>query len=119
MSIETKVHVEIERRLNNMKDMDPTTEEYKANNDAVAKLLEKAAEMERIHIEQQNYELNLKRMEEERTDRKVKNGLTALGIVIPPTVALIAGFAYSVMEREVITTSTPAKELLRRALRLS
>lgn len=119
MSIETKVHVEIERRLNDMKDMDPTTEEYKANNDAVAKLLEKATEMERIHIEQQNYELNLRRMAEDLTDRKVKNGLTALSIIIPPTVSLIAGFVWSIVEREEITRSTPVVEMIRRSLRLN
>lgn len=112
MNIENMVNVEIKERLDQMRKMDPTTDEYKATADATLKLIDRAAKMEELNIQ-------LKQVDERRKDRLWDNVMKGFGIAVPPTVALVAGFALSILERTDILASTAPREFVKRALRLS
>lgn len=91
MEIETLLHKEIVRELNELGGMDVGSDAYRAAVDGSAKLLDRAIELEKITVESQEKaenretenELKLKQMKEDRIDRWVKNGLSAAGIVLP------------------------------------
>lgn len=119
MNIETKVYEVIDERTEEMKNLDPTTDEYKANADVALKFIDRAVEIEKIHIEKEANKLKLQQMEDDRKDRKVRNILTGLGIAIPPTVAFVGAVVFSVIERSEIFSGTATREFVKRTLRLS
>lgn len=112
MDIETKVRKELMVLFERMENLDPASDEYKVVEDAAVKLLDRAAKMEELSIK-------IREMDEIRKDRWWERGLRAAGIMIPPAIALIAAFGFSVLERTDTVTSTPAREFMKRALRLS
>lgn len=79
---------EIEQIKNTMEDLALGSEEYKHASEILAKLLDKRNEMVKIeydHLDkkqsrQEENDLKLKQMEDEKKDRRVKNGLTAAKI---------------------------------------
>ena len=88
-SIETKLHVEIDDELEKLVDIEVGTEQHKAAVDDIAKLTDKALEMERLiqndkdlRLREKEQELRLKQMEADERDRLIKNGLTAAGIIV-------------------------------------
>jgi hypothetical protein len=88
-SIETKLHVEIDDELEKLVDIEVGTEQHKAAVDDIAKLTDKALEMERLiqndkdlRLREKEQELRLKQMEADERDRLIKNGLTATGIIV-------------------------------------
>lgn len=88
-SIETKLHVEIDDELEKLVDIEVGTEQHKAAVDDIAKLTDKALEMERLiqndkdlRLREKEQELRLKQMEADERDRLIKNGLTAVGIIV-------------------------------------
>lgn len=119
MNIETKVYELIDERVETMKTLDPTTDEYKANAEVALKFIDRAVEIEKIHIEDEANRLKAQQMEEDLKDRKTRNWLTALGIAIPPVTAVVAACVFSVIERTEIVSNTAPREFLKRALRLS
>lgn len=97
MNVKDLLKEEIERRLESMGEVEETsTDEDKVAVEDLAKLMDRFNEMERIEleyrdkIENRNNEtdLKLKEMREERIDRIVKNSLTG--------VSIIGGFALTV-----------------------
>lgn len=91
MEIETLLHKEIVRELNELGGLDIGSDAYRAAVDGSSKLLDRAIELEKISIDSQekaeNREVEEKlkqtQMKEDRIDRWIKNGLSAAGIVLP------------------------------------
>lgn len=91
MSIKTALTEEIMDEVKELNKMQVGTEEYRNAVDGISKLADKAIELERLEqehkdkVESRNLENDLKLMQmaEDRKDRRVKNGLTAAGIVLP------------------------------------
>lgn len=88
----------IANSLAKLEDMEPGSEGYKELVDTVAKLQDKAIEMERVNIDAKDkaaaqeraikndmleHNLKCEQMNDEHKDRLVKNVLNALGIVLP------------------------------------
>lgn len=119
MNIETMAHAEIEDRLMQMSKLSPSEDEYKAIADVTLKLIDRATKMEELNIQNKEYELKLMQMKEDQKDRKWDHVLRGVGIALPPTVAIVAAVVFSVIERTEIVASTPTKEFMKRALRLS
>ena len=96
MEIETKLHKELSREFDELGKLTPGTDEHKASAEVVTKLMDKAIEIERLHVEKQKDEdcrkteldLKLKQMEGDRKDQLIKNVLNG--------VAIIGGFAVTV-----------------------
>ena len=118
-SIENLVYVELQNRLEQMGNTQPTTEEYKANMGAATELMEHAEKMEALHIQRKEQELKEKQMEQDRKNRKWDRFVDVARITIPPVVALGAACVFSVVERTEIVSGSAPREFLKRALRLS
>ena len=112
-NIETLLHEEIQDGFDALSKMERGTEIHKTTVDEVAKLFDKAIEIEKIEIEAKDkaksreIEASLKRaqMEEDRKDRRVKNGIAIGGIVLPLAVTIWGTFkTFRFEETGTITT---------------
>ena len=95
-NIETLLHEEIQDGFDALSRMERGTDIHKTTVDEVAKLFDKAIEIEKIEIEAKDkakareIEARLKQaqMEEDRKDRRFKNGIALGGIVLPLAVTI-------------------------------
>ena len=112
-NIETLLHEEIQDGFDALSRMERGTETHKTTVDEVAKLFDKAIEIEKIEIEAKErakareIEASLKRaqMEEDRKDRRVKNGIAIGGIVLPLAVTICGTFKTLKFEEEGTVTT--------------
>ena len=112
-NIETLLHEEIQDGFDALSRMERGTEIHKTTVDEVAKLFDKAIEIEKIEIEAKDkaksreIEASLKKaqMEEDRKDRRVKNGIAIGGIVLPLAVTIWGTFKTLKFEEEGTVTT--------------
>ena len=112
-NIETLLHEEIQDGFDALSKMERGTEMHKTTVDEVAKLFDKAIEIEKIEIEAKDkaksreIEASLKRaqMEEDRKDRRFKNGIAVGGIVLPLAVTIWGTFKTLKFEEEGTVTT--------------
>ena len=112
-NIETLLHEEIQDGFDALSRMERGTEIHKTTVDEVAKLFDKAIEIEKIEIEAKEkakareIEASLKRaqIEEDRKDRRVKNGIAIGGIVLPLAVTIWGTFKSLKFEEEGTVTT--------------
>ena len=112
-NIETLLHEEIQDGFDALSRMERGTEIHKTTVDEVAKLFDKAIEIEKIEIEAKEkakareIEESLKRaqMEEDRKDRRFKNGIAVGGIVLPLAVTIWGTFKTLKFEEEGTVTT--------------
>ena len=112
-NIETLLHEEIQDGFDALSKMERGTEIHKTTVDEVAKLFDKAIEIEKIEIEAKEkakareIEESLKReqMEEDRKDRRFKNGIAVGGIVLPLAVTIWGTFKTLKFEEEGTVTT--------------
>ena len=89
MSIKSLVDEEIRSEIEEISKIEVGSEKHKASVDALAKLLDKSIELERLDAEaQEKYEsriaeneLKMKQLKDEKRDRIVKNVLTGVSVV--------------------------------------
>lgn len=112
-NIETLLHEEIQDGFDALSRMERGTEMHKTTVDEVAKLFDKAIEIEKLEIEAKErekareIEASLKRaqMEEDRKDQRVKNGIAVGGIVLPLVVTIWGTFKTLKFEEEGTVTT--------------
>ena len=112
-NIETLLHEEIQDGFDALSKMERGTEIHKTTVDEVAKLFDKAIEIEKIEIEakekakSREIEASLKKaqMEEDRKDRRFKNGIDVGGIVLPLAVTIWGTFKTLKFEEEGTVTT--------------
>ena len=112
-NIETLLHEEIQDGFDALSKMERGTEIHKTTVDEVAKLFDKAIEIEKIEVEAKEkakareIEASLKRaqIEEDRKDRRVKNGIAIGGIVLPLAVTIWGTFKSLKFEEEGTVTT--------------
>lgn len=96
MAIRNLLELEIEEEFNKLSEMNPGTEEYKVTVDGLTKLLDRSIEIDKHRDELDEKKENRKidndykskQVEDENRDRKIKNGLTLAGIVIPSVITI-------------------------------
>ena len=112
-NIETLLHEEIQDGFDALSKMERGTEIHKTTVDEVAKLFDKAIEIEKIEIEAKDKaksreieeKLKLAQIEEDRKDRRVKNGIALGGIVLPLAVTIWGTFkTFRFEETGTVTT---------------
>ena len=89
MSIQRLLREEIESEFKELSKITPGGEDYKVTVDGIAKLMDRAIEMEKNEIDRQDRidardsenELKTKQMEDEKKDRFVKNLLAGVGTI--------------------------------------
>ena len=101
-NIETLLHEEIQDGFDALSKMERGTEIHKTTVDEVAKLFDKAIEIEKIEIEAKD---KAKAREEDRKDRRVKNGIAIGGIVLPLAVTIWGTFKTLKFEEEGTVTT--------------
>ena len=112
-NIETLLHEEIQYGFDALSKMERGSEIHKTTVDEVAKLFDKAIEIEKIEVEAKEkakareIEASLKRaqMEEDRKDRRFKNGIAIGGIVLPLAVTIWGTFKTLKFEEEGTVTT--------------
>ena len=96
MSVKALLNDEIKDEIEQLRKVELGSDQHKIAADALAKLLDKSIEMDKLDLEYQDRfeareaenELKQKEIEDEKKDRKVKNVLTG--------VSVIGGFALTV-----------------------
>ena len=91
-TVETLLHEELKTRLEELKDMDASSEEYKATVDNIMKLMDRGIKIDELNLEdlKQEREVNVKmsQMKEDHKDRFWKHILEACGIGLPAGLAI-------------------------------
>lgn len=120
-NIEQLLDQEIASQFEAIKDLELGSEEYKAGIDAIAKLLDKKAELEKINVDASDKSLNRaqaqlnhvnemrlrqEQMDEEKKDRRWRNWLGVAGIAIPSLIT-VWGTLKSLKFEETGTITTP------------
>lgn len=96
MNIKDLLSEEIESEFKELKSMDLGSEKYKTTVDGLTKLVDRAIEIEKTEIENDekvtsreiDNDFKSQQMEDERKDRLVRNGIAIAGIVIPTAVTI-------------------------------
>ena len=91
MKIETLLHEEIESEFECLDSLEVGTEQYKVTVDGIAKLVDRAIEIDKLNLEaeekaknrEKDSEFKQQQMEEEKKDRLIRNCISAAGVVIP------------------------------------
>lgn len=113
MSIERLLKEEIKTELTELSKIDLGTEEYKVTVDGLAKLMDRALEIEKVNLEfderamsrEDDFKLKSKQLEEEQKNRKIGNYIAVAGIVVP-TVVTVWGTIKSIKFEENGTITT-------------
>ena len=107
MSMTTKLHVEIEDRLDDISRLDPTTKEYTAAVDSMTKLTDRAIEIEKLEISETQ---NKNQIKDDRKSRLVRNCIDAGAVVLPLLVTIWGAKAsFKFEENGTITTGVGRK----------
>lgn len=109
MSMTTKLHVEIEDRLDDISGLEPTTKEYAMAVDSMIKLMDRAIEIEKLEASETQ---NEKQMKEERKARLIKNLIDIGAIVLPLGVTLWGVKASLYFEDENTVTTTVGRKFM-------
>lgn len=126
MRNETMLHEEIQSELEELSKIEVGSEKYKVAVDGVAKLMDRAIEIDKLNADAQEkaesreteIDLKMRQMDEDKKDRKVRNILTALSIGVPAGVS-IWGTLKTLKFEEVGTVTTMAgREHLRKIFNL-
>lgn len=94
--LETLLNEEIKDEFSEVSKLEVGSDKYKVAVDGLAKLCDRAIELEKIKSEQEfkreqhEVETRMKeeQIKEENKDRKIKNGLTAAGIGVPAALTI-------------------------------
>lgn len=124
MRIETKLHEEIAKELEELGKMQLGTEEYKGTVDGVSKLMDRAIEIEKLDIETQDKadarhteeDLKLKQMRDENKDRIVKNCISVLSFVVPTIVTIWGTIKTIEFEKEGTITTIMGRGFINKLL---
>lgn len=124
MSVKRLMKEEIKKELGDLKTTQLGTDEYKTTIDGITKLADRVLEIEKLETEQAEraidreveLELKEKQMEEERKDRKIKNVLTAAGIVIPTGVTIWGTLKSFKFEQEGTITTIMGRGFINKLL---
>lgn len=124
MKIETMLHAEIENEFESLKKIELGTDKYKATVDGLTKLVDRAIEIDKMNIEQdEKYEVRkdendfkLKQMREDKKDRIVKNGIAVAGIVIPSAITIWGTLKSLKFEEEGTVTTIMGRGFINKLL---
>ena len=124
MKIETMLHAEIENEFETLKKLELGTDKYKATVDGITKLVDRAIEIDKMNIEQEEkYEVRRdendfksKQMKEDKRDRFVKNGIAVAGIVIPSAITIWGTLKSLKFEEEGTVTTIMGRGFINKLL---
>ena len=118
------LHEEIQDEFKNLKEMELGTEEYKTTVDGLAKLVDRAIEIDKLNIAAQDkidsreIEVDLKQQQinDEKQDRKIRNGIAIAGIVIPTIVTIWGTLKSFKFEKDGTVTTIMGRGFIQKLL---
>lgn len=120
MSIQTLLNEEIKNEFEDLKKMELGSETYKTTVDGLTKLVDRAIELEKIDVEQneayENRQVELSKIEDDRKDRWIRNILTGAGIVIPTAVTVWGTIKSINFEKEGTITTIMGRGFIQKLL---
>ena len=120
MSIQTLLNEEIKNEFEDLKKMELGSETYKTTVDGLTKLVDRAIELEKIDVEQneayENRQVALSKIEDDRKDRWVRNILTGAGIIIPTAVTVWGTIKSINFEKEGTITTIMGRGFIQKLL---
>ena len=124
MKVETMLHDEILNEFEELKKLEVGSDGYRAAVDGISKLLDRAIEYDKLDAEcnerslnrgfEEDYKLQL--AEDEKRDRRVKNGITIAGIVIPSVITIWGTIKSLNFEKEGTVTTIMGRGFINKLL---
>ena len=125
MKVETMLHDEILNEFEELKKLEVGSDGYRAAVDGISKLLDRAIEYDKLDAEcnerslnrgfEEDYKLQL--AEDEKRDRRIKNGITIAGIVIPSVITIWGTIKSLNFEKEGTVTTIMGRGFINKLLR--
>ena len=104
---------EIQSEFEKLEMMTAGSEEYKTTVDGLTKLVDRAIEIEKLNIENDN---KVAQMAEEKTDRRIKNGIAIAGIVLPSVITIWGTIKSLNFEKEGTVTTILGRGFINKLL---
>ena len=124
MKVETMLHDEILNEFEELKKLEVGSDGYWAAVDGISKLLDRAIEYDKLDAEcnerslnrgfEEDYKLQL--AEDEKRDRRIKNGITIAGIVIPSLITIWGTIKSLNFEKEGTVTTIMGRGFINKLL---
>ena len=124
MKVETMLHDEILNEFEELKKLEVGSDGYRAAVDGISKLLDRAIEYDKLDAEcnerslnrgfEEDYKLQL--AEDEQRDRRIKNGITIAGIVIPSLITIWGTIKSLNFEKEGTVTTIMGRGFINKLL---
>lgn len=124
MKVETMLHDEILNEFEELKKLEVGSDGYRAAVDGISKLLDRAIEYDKLDAEcnekslnrgfEEDYKLQL--AEDEKRDRRIKNGITIAGIVIPSLITIWGTIKSLNFEKEGTVTTIMGRGFINKLL---
>ena len=91
-NIEKLLQEELESEIRNLEDLEMGSEDYTKSVDGLVKLMDRAIELEKFEAdkakEESNLDFKVEQLEHEKNDSKIRNCLTAAGIIVPSVITI-------------------------------
>ena len=124
MKVETMLHDEILNEFEELKKLEVGSDGYRAAVDGISKLLDRAIEYDKLDAECNERSLNrgfeedykLRLAEDEKRDRRIKNGITIAGIVIPSLITIWGTIKSLNFEKEGTVTTIMGRGFINKLL---
>lgn len=124
MSIRSLLDEEIRNELGEIKQMEVGSEEHEKAVNSLVKLVDRSIEMEKMDIDidekdkdrENDVDLKLRAIEEDRKDRKIKNYIAVLGIIIPSAITVWGAIKSIEFEKEGTFTTIMGRGFISKLL---
>lgn len=111
MDMNKLLNNEIQSEFEKLKEMEIGSEQYKATVDGLTKLVDRAVKVEELNIEHEN---KIEQMQEDKLDRRIKNGIAIGGIIIPSLITIWGTLKSLKFEETGSITTGPGREFIKR-----
>lgn len=124
MRIETALHEEIHKELDELGKLELGSDVYRATVDGVTKLMDRAIEIDKFNREHENNEENreldkhirLKQMRDERRDQTIKNVISVFSIAVPAVLTVWGTVKSIQFEKEGTITTIMGRGFINKLL---
>ena len=119
MSVERDLREELISEIDELGRVEFGSEQYKIGVAGVTQLADRLIELSRLDneeakldIEKEKLDIELQKLDDERKDKKSKNRISVLGIIIPSAIAVVGGVSMFVYEERGSITSQVGRKII-------
>lgn len=119
MSVETNLKNEVIVELDELSKVEFGSEKYKTGVAGISQLADRLIEIskldtedEKLELERQKFEFENQKFEEDKKDRKAKNRISVLGVVVPAVISVVGGAAMFIYEERGSITSQAGRKII-------